>query len=338
MKRSKKLLLGFIISLCCISCIDKNEYSVRVNIEDFLHTESLEGTDIELDTIPGICASVVPVDSLYFCYLFKSDNYLMVTDRDFNILGYTAHIGAGPGDVSQISFLYGKILKNVEMAVLDVNKSEVLGCNLGNWGLLTPRLGASSLAGLPAPLYLLQLNNGNYLSAPLDYEYGLYSLDITDGRVEEWPVGIDLPDDKKYAITSSRWVSYNPSKDIVVEYYSVLPILILHNADGEVIKHIQFGDMPKFDDINENSPFLIADICLTDKYIFILLENNDQSDLLDEVSVILATDYDGRPVGSFTIKAATSISIDASCKRLIGVNPNAEHNITVYDLPHWLKL
>ncbi len=325
-----------LLSVC--HAIITEAFFVRVNSNDFINVEALDGRDVEFDTIPGVCGSVIPVDSLYFCYLYRSDNYLMVTDRDFQIKGYTARKGYGPNEVSQISFLYGNILNGVDIAVFDPDKRIVFGSNRDQWEELTPQLNLSDQYDVPAPLCLLELGSGKYLMAHWDYEYGLHTYDRADDSVDNWPLGIDLPGDKKYEISSGRGMVYSRSNDIVAEYYSVLPILILHGTDGDVLRVLQYADMPRWSDFNENSSSIIEDVCLTDNCIFTLLGGDNRYDDTDVVSSIVITDYNGITTGCLEIDRANTISIDEYCRRLIAVNPNADNNIRVYELPSWIVL
>lgn len=326
-----------ILVLICVSCNNNNVTTVRVFSDDFINVETLKGKDIELDTIPGICGCVIPIDSLYFCYLYRSDNYLMITDRDFNIKGYTAHRGSGPNEVSQISFLYGNILNDARFAVLDIDKRTVYGGNLDNWTNFDSKLNLTMQKDIPAPIYLQQLNNGKFLMAHMDFEYGLFTYNQIDDTVDYWPVGLELPENKKYEISSGRGLTYNRANDIVAEYYSILPILILHGADGDVLRTIQYADMPRLENLNEDSPSMIKDICLTDNYIYALWGGCDSGSCNKDESSIYITCYSGNPIACLIIKQASTISIDEENHRLIAVNPNAENNITVYNLPDCVK-
>lgn len=337
MKKTVGYVLSCVIVTMFISCKGLNEESIIVKTDDFTDKETLLGEEIEFDSIFGVCGCVIPVDSLYICYLYQSDNYLMVTDCEFNILGFTAHRGSGPGEVSQISSLYGHILKNTDLAVLDPNKRAVYGSDIYNWSNLTLKLDLSD-TDVPTPLYLEELNNGKYLMAHLNYEYGLYAYDRKDGSVDYWPVGLNLPDNKKYDISCSRGMEYNRTNDIIVEYYPVLPVLILHDAEGNVLRKLQYADMPEMDDLDEDSPNLIESAWLTDNYIFTLLGYDNQSEDPDAMQKIAVTDYCGNPVVSFNIKPANFISVDVSNRRLIAVNPDAENSITIYRIPDRIYL
>ncbi len=321
-----------------ISCSNRKDSTILISPDKFIKSETLEGQTISFDTIPGIVGSVIPVDSLYFCYLFRSDNYLMVTDRDFNILGYTAHRGGGPGEVSQISFLYGKILKDADFCVLDPNKRMVYGCYLDNWNQLVPKLDLSLDSNIPTPLYLQEMNDGKYLMAYMDYEYGLYTYDPCNNSISYWPIGLDLPEEKKYDISCGRGMSYNKANDIAAEFYSSLPVLILHNGEGEVVRIIQYADMPLLNSLTDDSPIMIEDVWLTDNCIFTLLGDGCIPADTDGGKPILVTDYKGNPIVRLNIKQASSFSIDEEYHRLITVNSDEDENIAVYNLPTWLVL
>ena len=337
MRYSIIFICSCIIALC-YSCNDKNAQTINTRSELFHKAETLDGRHVEFDTIPGVVGLLTPVDSLYFCYLYDSEHYIMITDRDFNILGYTARKGGGPGEVIQISTLFGNILKNTDFAVLDPNKRTVYGCDLNHWNDMTPRLELATVTDVPTPLYLQELKNGKYLMAPMDYQYGLYTYDQAVDSVYHWPIGPDLPENKKHYISSGRRFAYNQTNDIVAEYYSVLPLLILHNVNGDVVRIFQYDDMPRWENIDGDSENLISGICLTDNCIFTLLGDCDSTGDPKDIQSVLVTDYEGHPVVRLNIKPAYSISIDKDYRRLIAVNPDEDENITIYDIPDWIVL
>lgn len=319
------------LSLLVSACAPKGHID-EIRLTSFPETVELTGATVAFDTIQGSIGVVQLVDSSYYCWMYGSDNFIMKTDRDFNIRNFTCRKGEGSGEVTGISATYGDILADGSPGVvdpyryllyrIDEDRNDSLSV-VGDFGVLIDRI---------LPRDILQITDTEYVIVPATYDYGLVSYSEGSDSLIRWPLGYDFGpvETPVQYITAMRAVDLNRKRGVIGEIYGGLPLLILHDMSGKVFRRITYGPVPEISSLNaaSNDPF--TDIKLTDNHIYILYRESPDADS----SHILVTDYDGNPVVRLIVAPTYTFEIDPDKRRIICVTPRPEEgNLTVYPIP-----
>lgn len=322
--------VAFCIGLtACDKGHDGNEI---IALESFPEETVLQGSAVEFDTIMGVVGSAEVLDSAYMFYLYDSDHFIMQTDKDFNIAGYKARKGQGPGEFSGISTAFGDILADGGFGVGDPYNSRLYEYKGENYDSLTLVADLWGALGNIGAWRMIQTSDSTVIAILLAHEYGIKEVNTRTGERSDWPLGYDLDENaqNKNAITSFRALSHNRRNGLTGEIYGGLPVLILHDGEGNVWKRMAYGNIPATETIEYGTHSPLRGVRLGDKYIYLLcIEDKEQP-----YAHILVTDYDGNAVGKLKIEYAQTFTVDEEAGRIIAVNPNVdERGLMVYELP-----
>lgn len=302
------------------------------HIEPSSNKIELSAQNATFDTIPGVIGMVQKSDSSYFFYLYRSDHCLMETDSDFNIRGFAAKIGEGPHEVRGVAPVYGDILNSGATGFLDPYTFVLyrLSDSLPRQAVEVVDF-AGDLAQYQ-PLYSFSTSDSTYVIVPGIYQYGLIGYNAASHTIDTWPVGytaFDTENPVKH-ITSFRDAAFNKKHGIIAETYGKLPLLILHNTNGDITSMLAYGDLPDIDTLQEDDPDPFAAIKLTDNNIYILYRDNDEAPRND----ILVIGYDGTLIATLGVDAAYTFEVDPDCRRIICINPNDDDAaVKFYSIP-----
>lgn len=332
MKTIKTVLF---ILLCCLvnSCNQQCNKDIKQIVPP--PVIELEGTAIGFDTIEGVIGVVRHINRRYYCYMYKSPYCIMSMDEDYKNPSFYARKGEGPNDIYGMSTIYGEILQDSEIGIFDPYTAKIYQVIESNPDSIKLICDLQKKLAIYVPMDVFCIDKVNYLFVPGTYEYGLMSYVTTTDSIVRWPMGYDFGDleNPNQYITSFRALDYNRKNNVIAEIYGGLPVIILHDVTGKVINRVSFGIIPKIKEITAKTINKVADIRLTDSYIYILYREDD-ADNRDEIFVL---NYDLEAVYRFHIDEAYTIEIDTANKRLICVNPEREDaNLMTYDLSHYL--
>jgi len=308
------------------------EYSV---VGEFPKAIALEGENVVFDTIPGVVGEVYVSDGEYLFYLYASDHFIMVTDSTFHIKGYLGRQGQGPHDILGVSGPFGQRTPDGGVMMYD---SYAIKLYEGNHNVsdevhVVADL-STNMIGY-APRAIIRLSDGKFVGVRGNFKYGLVAYANGDGQVVEWPIGDWLADDKQIipVVVSHRALHYNPVRKIVGEIYGSIPLVILHDESGLVVKMLLFEEnMPSLSALDDDAPDYFRSIKLTNNYIY-LLQGDDAE---NEYSRLMVLDYDGVPQADLHIAKASTFDVDTVARKVIAVNPNSDddgENVRVYELP-----
>lgn len=322
------------VALCVglTACDKGHDPSEIIALEGFPEETVLQGTAVEFDTIMGVVGSAEVLDTAYLFYLYDSDHFIMQTDKDFNIVGYRARKGQGPDEFSGISTDFGDILADGGFGVADPYKSRLYEYTGENHDSLALVADLWAALGNTEAWRMIQTSDSTVIAILLADEYGIKEVNTRTGERSDWPLGYELDENaqNKNAITSGRALAHNRRNGVTGELYSRLPVVILHDREGNVWKRMSYGNIPATETIEYGTHSPLKGVRLGDKYIYLLcIEEKGQP-----YAHILVADYEGNAVGKLKIEYANAFTVDEQAGRIIAVNPDVdERGLMVYQLP-----
>lgn len=313
------------------SCVNKCESPASIIFGSIEESRLLEGDTLDtlLDDI-YILGDVAVIDDGYVFYQYDSDCFLLYFNPDTGRQVPFAVKGEGPGEITSVSGTFGQALDSSgSFTVFDPNKSKLFSCSRANDFTLEERCAYPSGFKKYVPFNILVLKNGKYVSPRGDFKYGMVAYDSQSGDVMEWSLGYEF-DDLEHPdgdIVSSRSVSYSPKNGLVAETYGKLPVVILHDEEGDISGLVRYkpSDAPV-----SGESMTIHDTALTDNLMWILCSDPDA----EVNSIVYVLNYEGNEVACFEITPSITITIDVERRKLIAVNPNNDGaNAISYTLP-----
>jgi hypothetical protein len=326
--------LGCLFALVTLNSCDEKKSGMHVEVDTFPKTETLQGTPVNIqDSVIRVLGNVEATDNGYIFYQYGAKNLLLATDRDFHPVMEFAPKGEGPGEVNNVSSLYGQKLDNGLLSVFDSSARKMYGANPMNGYRLAE---VENFTDTDFNVWrIAKMKNGTYVGARGDYRYGLIAIG-PDRNVTEWPVGYEFEDlqSPREEHMSLRDLDYNAERGILGEIYGSLPVVILHDESGKVVKTIAYTGFKEVKNENGMLPDCFVTIRLTSDYVWILKGDEDT----DANSEIFVFDYEGNPVASLTIPYAQTITVDEATNRILAIDANQEeNNVMLYEIPEFLR-
>lgn len=333
-KVSIVIITAYICSLLALVSCNGKQSGTNVKVESFTKTVTLTGTPVNMsDSVVRVIGSVYPTDNGYVFYQYGNPYLLLATDKEFNLIKAFARKGEGPGEVSSVSDLFGQKLDNGFLTVFDSYTKKMYGADpKNNYQLMEVDNFADTSFDVWA---IARMKNGTFVGARSDFRYGLIAIDA-DRKVSEWPVGYEFnnPDNPDNEYLSLRVLDYNPERGILGEIYGKLPVVILHDENGNIVKTIIYTEYKAVKKENGRLSDCFCGLSLTSKYIYVLKGDRDT----DDNSEILVFDYDGTPVASLEIPYAQIMTVDEAANRILAIDANQEeNNVMIYEIPDFLR-
>lgn len=331
--KMEKFLTGVVFAVITSACSSSS--TEEVDFCEFPKTITLEGNPIIMpDDECRVLGMADVLDDAYIYYLYDTPFALSASDKDFSQFNDFARKGQGPGEVSGVSPLFAANPSNRCFTVYDPYSMKMYETSFESNFVLKDLISFPDDYRRYSPSQVVKLKNGAYVGARGDFNYGLVSYNPDSCVVSEWQLGGDfdlnnpVPDE-----VSMRAISYNPNKRIIGEIYGTLPIVILHDENGNIVGKYNYTGYRQHTAPDNNTADCFMDLELSDNYVWLLYGDPDESD----TSRVFTLDYEGNPIAEFIISSTYSIAVDEQKRRLLSINPDIEDgNITVYDLPEFL--
>lgn len=328
------------VGMCCLSIFvalnscNKEKNEVNVTVHSFPKTETLKGTPKSIsDSVVRVLGNVEIAGDSYIFYQYNNPNYLLATDKQFKTITEFAPKGEGPDEVNNVSLLYGQDLGNGLLSVFDSKAKKMYGADSKSGYRLVE---VENFTDTDFNVWrIAKMKNGTYVGARGDYRYGLMAIG-PDYNVTEWPIGYEFEDPMSplEEHMSMRDLAYNAERGILGEIYGSLPVVILHDESGKVVKTITYNGFKETKDEDGSLPDCFVSIRLTSDYIWILKGDED----VDATSEIFVFDYDGNPVASLAIPYAQTMTVDEATNRILAIDANQEeNNVIIYEIPDFLR-
>jgi hypothetical protein len=326
------ILIFSILGIGMVSCEKSDNEDVNISYTTFPKSQKLSGTIRTIDRddvyIPG---KIAVTDNGYMVFLYDSDHFISVLDKNFKEISVIAPKGEGPGEVVGVSGTFGqKLDKNGLLSVYDSYKFKLYGYNPESGKSLQEVISFPSDFSSYAPINVIKLANGCYVSPRGDFKYGMIMYNPSNSETSLWPIGIaDINEQNPdYSVVSLRDVDYSEKNGIIAEIYGSTPIVILHNEDGKIVRTIKIEGIDATNKDDNRLSDVFKNVVLTDKYIWLLYGDSD----LSQENHVLVLSYDGTPIADYIIQSTSEIDVDYTNKLLIAVDPNNEDaNIMTYE-------
>lgn len=334
-KRSNLFLA--VVMIASMSIITACHSTGREEVEfcEFPRTVMLEGHAVSIpDEELRVFGMADVVDDGYVYYLYSSPYALSASDKNFSAFHDFASKGQAPGEVCGVSALFARNPSNGSFTVYDPYMMKMYETSFENDLILNELITFPDDYRKYSPTQVVKLDNGSYVGARGDFNYGLVCYNPDSCTVAEWPLGGEFNrEDPVYDEVSMRAIGYNEHRGVIGEIYGTVPVVFLHDGTGRITGRYSYTGYRKHTDPDNNVADCFIDIELGDNYIWLLYGDPDEVDK----SKVFTLDYDGNPIAEFVIMPTYTIAVDEQERRLLSINPNIEEgNLTVYDLPDFL--
>lgn len=332
---NKMYTQAVMIALIAIITACSSSGTEEVDFCEFPKTVTLEGKAIILpDDECRVLGMADVVDDGYIYFSYDRPCALSASDKDFTQFNDFARKGQGPGEVSGVSPLFAVNPSNGCFTVYDPYLMKMYETSFDSDLALKELISFPDEYKRYSPSQVVKLKNGSYVGARGDFNYGMVLYNPDSCAVAEWPLGADF--DLNAPVSdevSMRAISYNLHRGIIGEIYGTLPIVILHDENGDIVGKYNYSGYSQHTDPDNSIADCFMDLELSDSYVWLLFGDPDESD----VSRVFTLDYEGNPIAEFIISPTYSIAIDEQERRLLSINPDIEDgNLTIYDLPDFL--
>jgi hypothetical protein len=316
-------------AVAMVSCSKSAESDVEVDFGKFPEAKSLAGEvrTIECDDVyvPGALAVT---DSGYMVYLYDSEYFISVTDTAFRQQRLIAHKGQAPGEVTAVSGSFGRPLDDSGLlSVYDPHAVKMYGYQSGGDGALQEVMAFPTDFAAYAPLSVVRLKTGSYAAPRGDFRYGMVMYDPATSATTLCPTGLKTVDETKPLAdhVSMRDMSYSARNGIVAEIYGSMPVVVLHDETGAVVRTITVKSIEPQKKEYDRLSDVFRSVALTDDLIWLLYGDEE----LMDCAHVLAMSYEGEPRAHYVIKPTSVITIDEKRGLIIAVNPNADDEAIV---------
>ncbi len=302
----------------------KSPSTQKKNISDvsnvFLHPQPLEISN----KYPGIYAIYTYGKNLIL--QSKAEYFFTVIDTAFNEKGQFCRRGNGHNEFIAPMLMNcvttPQVIEKTNNSIYSVNPSD-------NYAITHQQTLAYDIPNIS---WLHKTKSQAYIGYTLGYGKGTFYCS-KDCDVKSIDSGLSISEAlPEYKFLSQSVSACSPDGSIVVSAYFHFPICVIYDSEGNIVANLTFKDyaIDNYSDI-DILPENFRDVCITDKYIYLLHQDNDDD---TSTSNVYRLSYDGQLISHYIIPSAVAIAATENDSTLYAINADDKFTVcNVYSMP-----